>query len=245
MTVWRRLALDRRRRLRGGRAGCAGAPDGSWAPTPILIAGALVFIVPFVWMFTTSLSRKANQGMPRIPTFWPPDPSEFNYMVASDEPAARPVLREQRHHGDRGDARVPVLQLARGLCVRQGPLPGPGPAVPGVPDHAVHPVPDADDPAVPAGQGPGPQQQPRGARGALPGGWLRHLLHAPGDAVRPRRPRGRGAPRRRRRVPHLPHGHAAAVRSCAGDARGHLHPLALERRPVAAPGQLRPRACTP
>jgi multiple sugar transport system permease protein len=49
----------------------------------ILIGGALVFILPFVWMFTTSLSRKANQGMPRIPTFWPPDPSEFNYMVAS------------------------------------------------------------------------------------------------------------------------------------------------------------------
>lgn len=49
----------------------------------VLIAGALVFVIPFVWMFTTSLSRKANQGMPRIPTFWPPDPSEFNYMVAS------------------------------------------------------------------------------------------------------------------------------------------------------------------
>jgi multiple sugar transport system permease protein len=49
----------------------------------ILISGALVFIIPFVWMFTTSLSRKANQGMPRIPRFWPPDPSEFNYMVAS------------------------------------------------------------------------------------------------------------------------------------------------------------------
>jgi multiple sugar transport system permease protein len=49
----------------------------------ILILGALVFIVPFFWMFTTSLSRKANQGLPRIPTFWPGDPSDFNYMVAS------------------------------------------------------------------------------------------------------------------------------------------------------------------
>jgi multiple sugar transport system permease protein len=49
----------------------------------ILIGGALVFIVPFIWMFTTSLSRKANQGLPRIPTFWPGDPSGFNYMVAS------------------------------------------------------------------------------------------------------------------------------------------------------------------
>lgn len=56
----------------------------------ILFAGALVFIVPFVWMFTTSLSRKANQGLPRIPTFWPPDASDFNYMVAS---ANMPVLR--------------------------------------------------------------------------------------------------------------------------------------------------------
>jgi multiple sugar transport system permease protein len=56
----------------------------------ILIAGALVFIVPFVWMFTTSLSRKANSGLPRIPTFWPADPSDFNYMVAS---ANLPVVK--------------------------------------------------------------------------------------------------------------------------------------------------------
>jgi multiple sugar transport system permease protein len=56
----------------------------------ILIGGALVFIVPFIWMFTTSLSRKANQGLPRIPTFWPPDPSDFNYMVAS---ANMPIFR--------------------------------------------------------------------------------------------------------------------------------------------------------
>ena len=49
----------------------------------VLGLGALAMVVPFVWMFTTSLSRKANQGLPRIPTFWPSDPSGFNYTVAS------------------------------------------------------------------------------------------------------------------------------------------------------------------
>ncbi|MET0772185.1 MAG: carbohydrate ABC transporter permease [Candidatus Limnocylindrales bacterium] len=49
----------------------------------ILIAGAMVFIVPFWWMFATSLSRRANSGLPRVPNFWPGDPSDFNYMVAS------------------------------------------------------------------------------------------------------------------------------------------------------------------
>lgn len=49
----------------------------------VLVLGALVMIIPFVWMFTTSLSRTANQSMPRIPTFWPADPSDFNYLVAS------------------------------------------------------------------------------------------------------------------------------------------------------------------
>ena len=49
----------------------------------ILIGGALVFIIPFWWMFATSLSRRANSGMPRVPTFWPADPSDFNYIVAS------------------------------------------------------------------------------------------------------------------------------------------------------------------
>lgn len=49
----------------------------------VLVGGALVFIVPFWWMFATSLSRRANSGMPRIPSFWPPDASDFNYVVAS------------------------------------------------------------------------------------------------------------------------------------------------------------------
>src|SRR6187399_2823865 len=82
MTVWSRIS-----RSGGGRNdGYAGTrwsrrrQGGAYA---ILIGGALVFIVPFLWMFTTSLSRKANSGLPRIPTFWPSDPSEFNYMVAS------------------------------------------------------------------------------------------------------------------------------------------------------------------
>ncbi|WP_170322884.1 carbohydrate ABC transporter permease [Acrocarpospora macrocephala] len=40
-------------------------------------------VLPFVWMVTTSLSRQSNSAMPRTPTFWPPDPSLFNYEVAA------------------------------------------------------------------------------------------------------------------------------------------------------------------
>ena len=35
--------------------------------------GAFFMIVPFVWMLTTSLSRKADVSMPRTPSLWPPD----------------------------------------------------------------------------------------------------------------------------------------------------------------------------
>jgi multiple sugar transport system permease protein len=48
-----------------------------------LVLGAVVMLLPFIWMLTTSLSRKANSAMPRTPSFWPPDPSFFNYFVAS------------------------------------------------------------------------------------------------------------------------------------------------------------------
>ncbi len=48
----------------------------------ILSVGALAMIVPFEWMLATSLSRLANQSMPRLPRLWPADPSLFNYMVA-------------------------------------------------------------------------------------------------------------------------------------------------------------------
>ncbi len=48
----------------------------------ILSLGALAMIVPFEWMIATSFSRLANQSMPRIPRFWPVDPSLFNYQVA-------------------------------------------------------------------------------------------------------------------------------------------------------------------
>lgn len=89
MTVLRRPA--RWRRADGPvDTGPRWSPRRQLAAYTILIGGAMVFIVPFVWMFTTSLSRKANQGLPRIPTFWPADPSDFNYMVAS---ANMPVLR--------------------------------------------------------------------------------------------------------------------------------------------------------
>lgn len=48
-----------------------------------LIFGAVIMLVPFFWMVATSLSRKANSSMPRVPTLWPPDPSLFNYWVAT------------------------------------------------------------------------------------------------------------------------------------------------------------------
>lgn len=48
----------------------------------IMAMGAIVMIAPFEWMLSTSLSRSANVAMPRIPRFWPADPSWFNYKVA-------------------------------------------------------------------------------------------------------------------------------------------------------------------
>ena len=48
-----------------------------------LVLGAALMLAPFLWMIATSLSRKANSSMPRVPSFWPPDPSFFNYFVAS------------------------------------------------------------------------------------------------------------------------------------------------------------------
>ena len=49
----------------------------------IMAIGAVAMIAPFEWMLATSFSRSANVAMPRIPTFWPSDPSFFNYKVAS------------------------------------------------------------------------------------------------------------------------------------------------------------------
>lgn len=82
MSVFGRMTR-RRTRTDDGFSGTRWSARRQAGAYAILIFGALVFIVPFFWMFTTSLSRKANSGLPRIPTFWPPDPSEFNYMVAS------------------------------------------------------------------------------------------------------------------------------------------------------------------
>src|SRR5215213_5642628 len=48
----------------------------------LLGLGAVVMIIPFVWMLGTSLSRNANVAMPRIPQLFPSDPSLFNYKVA-------------------------------------------------------------------------------------------------------------------------------------------------------------------
>ncbi len=80
-----------RRPARWTRSGDPIATGPSWSPRRqlvayvVLFAGALVFIIPFWWMFATSLSRQANSGMPRIPSFWPPDASDFNYIVASSD----------------------------------------------------------------------------------------------------------------------------------------------------------------
>lgn len=67
-------------------------PDGrsQIAMTITLLLGAAVMLLPFVWMLATSLSRKANISMPRTPSLWPPDPSFFNYAVASDN---LPIIR--------------------------------------------------------------------------------------------------------------------------------------------------------
>ncbi len=48
----------------------------------VMAIGAIAMIAPFEWMLSTSLSRSANIAMPRIPRFWPSDPSLFNYKVA-------------------------------------------------------------------------------------------------------------------------------------------------------------------
>lgn len=56
----------------------------------VLVIGAVVMILPFEWMFATSLSREANVGMPRLPRLWPPDPSLFNYDIAATN---LPLLR--------------------------------------------------------------------------------------------------------------------------------------------------------
>jgi multiple sugar transport system permease protein len=63
---------------------------GQIAMTILLVLGAVVMLVPFLWMVATSLSRKANSSMPRTPSFWPPDPSFFNYWVAT---ANLPIIR--------------------------------------------------------------------------------------------------------------------------------------------------------
>ncbi|MEQ1768713.1 MAG: carbohydrate ABC transporter permease [Devosia sp.] len=48
-----------------------------------LLIGAVIMLAPFLWMVATSLSRKANVSLPRTPSFWPPDPSFFNYFIAT------------------------------------------------------------------------------------------------------------------------------------------------------------------
>jgi multiple sugar transport system permease protein len=56
----------------------------------VLVFGAIIMLAPFWWMLSTSLSRKANSSMPRMPSLWPSDPSFFNYWIAS---ANLPIIR--------------------------------------------------------------------------------------------------------------------------------------------------------
>lgn len=59
----------------------------------IMAIGAVAMIAPFEWMLATSFSRSANVAMPRLPRFWPEDPSFFNYRVAvTNLPLARYYL---------------------------------------------------------------------------------------------------------------------------------------------------------
>ncbi|GAA3598248.1 carbohydrate ABC transporter permease [Kribbella ginsengisoli] len=79
--------------LREARARSSRRPRGIVTQLTLLAVlslGAMAMILPFVWMIATSLSRQANISMPRDPSFWPPDPSLFNYRVAS---ANLPVAR--------------------------------------------------------------------------------------------------------------------------------------------------------
>ncbi|NYE19036.1 carbohydrate ABC transporter permease [Microbacterium immunditiarum] len=84
-------AVARRRPLRQ-RRGWRGSQRGTERATQIFLlvvlgVGAIGTLTPFAWMVATSLSRSANDAMPRIPSFWPSDPSLFNYEVAvSDIP---------------------------------------------------------------------------------------------------------------------------------------------------------------
>lgn len=63
---------------------------GQIAMAVVLLVGASIMLIPFFWMVATSLSRKANASMPRVPTLWPSDPSFFNYWVAT---ANLPIVR--------------------------------------------------------------------------------------------------------------------------------------------------------
>ncbi len=63
---------------------------GQVAMSVVLTFGAIIMLAPFLWMVATSLSRKANASMPRVPTLWPPDPSFFNYWIAS---ANLPIIK--------------------------------------------------------------------------------------------------------------------------------------------------------
>ena len=78
-----KLATRRGRRLPHDWRSQSGMSVALWI-------GTFFMLVPFIWMLTTSLSRKADVSMPRTPILWPPDPSLFNYKIATDN---LPIIR--------------------------------------------------------------------------------------------------------------------------------------------------------
>jgi len=84
------IDLDDVRRRTGPRATVGESRFAQAVIVLLLTIGALAMIVPFVWMVATSLSRKANTAMPRVPRLFPTDPSLFNYQIAA---ANLPIIR--------------------------------------------------------------------------------------------------------------------------------------------------------
>ena len=145
-----------------------------------------------------------------------------------------PLADEQRHHRGHGDGDQHRHQLHGGLRVRQAALPRPRPPVPRAGGGAGDPRAGVDAAALPADEAAGAHQQLLGGDHPGAGEHLRHLPHPPVRAVHPRRPAGRGADGRRRRVPHLHLHRAADHRPDPGDDGDLDVPEHLERLHVAA-----------
>ena len=206
--------------MRATRGAALERSAGSSAPTSILIAGrARVHRALRVDVHHLALAQ-GQPGMPRIPTFWPPDPSGFNYMVAS---ANLPLVQFyfNSSHGDRGHARAtcssarsPATSSPR-VASRSGDLlfllflmtlfiPFPMRMIP------LYLLIRTSTSPTPGGRSSCPSWSAASASSSC----ASRCNH-------PRRPGRRGPPRRRRRVPDLP------ARSCCRCAARALATLAI------------------